>query len=96
MEKIKKEVVARNDDTRNEILYVRDDVRRMQGLYNPEKDETIKEFGNAKNQISEFLGDRLRQLENQIQDKLVKRIEVLEMNNAGAMPKINIFTTAGG
>jgi hypothetical protein len=28
----------KSDDTKAEVLYVRDDVRRMQGLYNPEKD----------------------------------------------------------
>ena len=38
MEKIKKEMQLKNDDTKAEVLYIKDDVRRMQGLYNPEKD----------------------------------------------------------
>jgi len=31
-------MVLKNDDVKAEVLYVRDEVRKMQGLYNPEKD----------------------------------------------------------
>jgi hypothetical protein len=78
-----------------EVLYVRDDVRRMQGLYNPEKDRALKDFGDLKSQLGDFLASKIRLLENQVEDK-VKRIEVLEKSMAGAAaggqgaPRINV------
>jgi hypothetical protein len=48
MEKIKKEMQLKNDDVKAEVLYIKDDVRRMQGLYNPEKDQALKDFGDMK------------------------------------------------
>ena len=48
MEKIKKELHLKGDDTKAEVLYIKDDVRRMQGLYNPEKDKALKDFGDLK------------------------------------------------
>lgn len=49
IEKVKKEIHMKNDDVKAEVLYVRDDVRKMQGLYNPEKDQALKDFGDMKN-----------------------------------------------
>lgn len=48
MEKIKKELHLKSDDVKAEVLYIKDDVRRMQGLYNPEKDQALKDFGDLK------------------------------------------------
>jgi hypothetical protein len=71
MEKIKKEMQLKNDDVKAEVLYIKDDVRRMQGLYNPEKDQALKDFGDLKSQLGEFLTSKIRMLETQLDDKVV-------------------------
>jgi hypothetical protein len=38
MEKIRKELSGKNDEVKAEILYTRDDLRKITGIYNPEKD----------------------------------------------------------
>lgn len=40
--------MGKHDENRNEINYVRDDLRRISGLYNPEKDEAIREYGQVR------------------------------------------------
>lgn len=72
LEKIKKEMALKTDDVKAEVLYVRDDVRRMQGLYNPEKDRALKDFGDLKSQLGDFLASKIRLLENQVEDKVVR------------------------
>lgn len=93
MEKIKKELHLKSDDVKAEVLYVKDDVRRMQGLYNPEKDQALKDFGDLKSQLGDFLASKIRTLETQLDDK-VKRIEAIERSLAGGpnAPKINIIS----
>lgn len=54
-----------------EVLYIRDDVRRMQGLYNPEKDKALKDFGDLKSQLGDFLASKIKLLESQVEDKVV-------------------------
>ena len=76
MEKIKKELHLKSDDVKAEVLYIKDDVRRMQGLYNPEKDKALKDFGDLKSQLGEFLASKIHTLETQFDDK-VKRIEAI-------------------
>lgn len=61
----------KNDDVKAEVLYTRDDVRKMQGLYNPEKDQALKDFGDLKSQLGDFLANKIRMLENQVDDKVV-------------------------
>ena len=97
MEKIKKELHLKSDDVKAEVLYIKDDVRRMQGLYNPEKDQALKDFGDLKSQLGEFLASKIRTLETQFDDK-VKRIEAIERSLAGGpnAPKINIIQPPGG
>lgn len=51
IEKTKKELHLKNDDVKAEVLYVRDEVRKMQGLYNPEKDQALKDFDGIKSEI---------------------------------------------
>eukprot|EP00347_Sterkiella_histriomuscorum_P003950 403362314 len=99
IEKTKKELHSKDDETRAEILYVKDDVRRLVGIYNPEKDEVLKDFGKARIQVSDFLGEKVKNLETQIEEKLLKRIEALEQGlilnlaaHANNAPKINIIT----
>ena len=41
-------MIQKNEESRNEINYLRDDLRRISGLYNPEKDEAIREFGQVR------------------------------------------------
>ena len=36
-------------------MFVRDDVRRIMGIHNPEKDEALKELGDMRGQIGELL-----------------------------------------
>ena len=48
IEKTKKELIEKDNDTRNEILYVKDDLRRLMGVYNPDKDEVLKDFSKVK------------------------------------------------
>ena len=71
IEKIKKEMQLKNDDVKAEVLYIKDDVRRMQGLYNPEKDQALKDFGDLKSQLGDFLASKIRMLETQLDDKVV-------------------------
>jgi hypothetical protein len=71
MEKTKKEINLKTDDTKAEVLYVRDEVRKMQGLYNPEKDQALKDFGDLRSQLGDFLANKIRILENQVEDKVV-------------------------
>ena len=71
IEKTKKEVMLKTDDTKAEVLYVRDEVRKMQGLYNPEKDQALKDFGDLRSQLGDFLANKIRILENQVEDKVV-------------------------
>ncbi len=93
MEKIKKELHLKSDDVKAEVLYIKDDVRRMQGLYNPEKDQALKDFGDLKSQLGDFLASKIHTLETQFDDK-VKRIEAIERSLAGGpnAPKINIIS----
>ena len=53
---------------------------KMQGLYNPEKDQTLKDIGNVRSQLGEFMGEKVKAIENQIEEKLVRRIEGIERN----------------
>ena len=82
-------MALKTDDTKAEVLYVRDEVRKMQGLYNPEKDQALKDFGDLRSQLGDFLANKIRVLENQVEDKVVslikfsfiqRRIEALERN----------------
>jgi len=41
-------LIEKDNDTRNEILYVKDDLRRLMGVYNPDKDEVLKDFSKVK------------------------------------------------
>ena len=86
----------KSDDVKAEVLYVKDDVRRMQGLYNPEKDKALKDFGDLKSQLGEFLASKIHTLETQLDDK-VKRLEAIERSLAGGpnAPKINIIQPPG-
>ena len=86
----------KSDDVKAEVLYVKDDVRRMQGLYNPEKDKALKDFGDLKSQLGEFLASKIHTLETQLDDK-VKRLEAIERSLAGGpnAPKINIIQAPG-
>ena len=76
-------MIQKNEESRNEINYLRDDLRRISGLYNPEKDEAIREFGQVRGQIGDFLGDKVRQIESQIEEKILKRIDNLERATTG-------------
>jgi hypothetical protein len=58
MEKTKKEINLKTDNTKAEMLYVRDEVRKMQGLYNPEKDHALKDFGDLRSQLGDFLAKK--------------------------------------
>jgi hypothetical protein len=64
-------MALKTDDTKAEVLYVRDEVRKMQGLYNPEKDQALKDFGDLRSQLGDFLANKIRMLENQVEDKVV-------------------------
>ena len=66
--------MLKTDDTKAEVLYVRDEVRKMQGLYNPEKDQALKDFGDLRSQLGDFLANKIRMLENQVEDKVVSII----------------------
>ncbi len=72
----------KTDDTKAEVLYVRDEVRKMQGLYNPEKDQALKDFGDLRSQLGDFLASKIKMLETQVEDK-VRRIEALERTMGG-------------
>jgi hypothetical protein len=61
---VKKEMALKTDDVKAEVLYVRDETRKMQGLYNPEKDQALKDFGDMKSQIGDFLASKIRMIEN--------------------------------
>ena len=73
IEKSKKELAAKDDEQKAEIMFLRDDIRRLVGIYNPEKDDVIKEFGKARIQVNDFLSDKIKALENQIEEKLVSK-----------------------
>jgi hypothetical protein len=77
MEKTKKEINLKTDDTKAEVLYVRDEVRKMQGLYNPEKDQALKDFGDLRSQLGDFLANKIRILENQVEDKVVSLYTII-------------------
>ena len=77
MEKTKKEIHLKTDDTKAEVLYVRDEVRKMQGLYNPEKDQALKDFGDLRSQLGDFLANKIRILENQVEDKVVSLYTII-------------------
>jgi len=77
MEKTKKEINLKTDDTKAEVLYVRDEVRKMQGLYNPEKDQALKDFGDLRSQLGDFLANKIRILENQVEDKVVSSYTII-------------------
>ena len=61
----------KTDDSKAEVLYVRDEVRKMQGLYNPEKDQALKDFGDLRSQLGDFLASKIKLLETQVEDKVV-------------------------
>ena len=71
--------MLKTDDTKAEVLYVRDEVRKMQGLYNPEKDQALKDFGDLRSQLGDFLANKIRMLENQVEDKVVSIIFVITL-----------------
>ena len=48
IEKTKKDLIGKDDELKTEIMFVRDDVRRIMGIHNPEKDEALKELGEMR------------------------------------------------
>lgn len=77
-------------------MYTREDLRKIMGLHNPEKDQVINAMGQVRSQIGEFMSDKVKNLENIINDKIVfyimfifqmLRIDNLERNSGMPVQK---------
>ena len=65
IEKIKKEVTTKDEEMTRDIILVKDDIRKILGIYNPERDaEAMKSLGGAQSLISEYFSDKVKIIEH--------------------------------
>lgn len=60
IEKIKRELQLKDDEIKQELFYTKDDLRRVLGTYSPDKEEVLKDFGRVRNQVGDFLSDKVK------------------------------------
>lgn len=42
-------MIQKNEETKQDVVFVRDDLRKIMGVYNPEKEHAINAMGQVKN-----------------------------------------------
>jgi hypothetical protein len=72
----------KTDDAKAEVLYVRDEVRKMQGLYNPEKDQALKNFDKFQTSLGDPLAEQIHRIQRELDDKVVSVLLVLSWCSA--------------
>lgn len=51
-------------------MYTRDDLRKIMGIYNPEKEQALNAMGQVRSQIGDLMSDNISQI--------LKRLDALE------------------